>query len=221
MQNFEIIHFSLFGLDLQEPMAFVTNLLLASFSFFAAWSIHVKMDESLSNFKLFFLSFALSTFLGALGHVFFQYTAMFGKYPSWIMGVVAGFYAGKSILGLYQSSNKESFLFHFLWVKGLLLLLLSLVTQKFVFVAIDAILTYLLYTGFLSYKMWKNGNLAMKYFFIGVLVLIPSAFIFLLNWNIHLYLNRDDLSHLLMLACVIYFYKGVSKLSQQDEMQVV
>lgn len=220
MQGFEIIHFSLFGMQLQEPMAFVTNLLLAGFSFFAAWSIQANRSITVLSFKLFFIAFGLSTFFGALGHVFFQYTAIFGKYPSWIMGVVAGFFAGKAILSLYQTSNKNSVLFHFLWIKGILLLALSLILQKFVFVAIDAIVTYLLYTGFLSFKMWKQGNLAMRYFVVGVLVLLPSAFVFLLNWNVHLYLNRDDLSHLLMLACVVYFYKGVSALSVQTDAQL-
>ena len=44
--------------------------------------------------------------------------------------------------------------------------------------------------------------------YMGVLVCIPSVFIFLLKLNPHKWLNKDDLSHLLMLLCLIFFYLG-------------
>lgn len=210
---FEIIYFSLFNLDLQEPMAFITNLLLFTFSFYAAFRLRFATENGIQNFFWFFISFGLSTFFGAFGHVLFLYTGMLGKIPSWTMGVVAGIFAARGILCYYNGKFKTQFTYA-LWIKSILLLTLSLATMKFVFVAIDAIFTYLFFCGFLAFRIWKKGEEMLRFFVYGVLVLLPSAFVFLLNLNIHLYLNRDDLSHLFMLACIVFFFLGSRNLAK-------
>lgn len=55
----------------------------------------------------------------------------------------------------------------------------------------------------------KRGAIGLKWIVIGVLVLIPSAFIFIKEVNLHRWLNKDDLSHVLMLACIYFFYIGM------------
>jgi hypothetical protein len=63
--------------------------------------------------------------------------------------------------------------------------------------------------------MWKEGLEEMKFFVIGILVLLPSAFIFLLNINLHLYLNRDDLSHFIILLTIVFFLIAIRKNNQR------
>jgi len=223
MHDFEIINFSIFGLDLQEPMAFITNGFITIFSIYAVWNISSKNNANLVDFKWFFLFLGISTFFGALGHVFFKYTDLYGKIPSWTFAIVAGYYAGVSVLSRYGEQSSDGFLKVFLIIKSIVLLFLGIATLKFLFIAIDAILTYLFYCGFLAYRIWKQGDEGMKYFVFGVIILFPSAFIFLLNWNVHTYLNRDDLSHLLMLGCIILFYRGVMQIhkSEEEEIEVI
>jgi len=206
------IHFSLFGLDLMEPMALITNWMIASFCLFAAFKLKGSSDKTIRLFTVFYGCLAISTFFGGLGHVFFQYTGLYGKLPSWIFAILAGIFAGKAVLEVWGDRPGKKFLHNFLIVKSVVLLLLSIWTLKFIFVTLDAILTYLLYCGYMAWKLWKAEVTAMRFLVFGVLVSLPSAFIFLLKLNPHRYLNKDDLSHLLMLACVIFFYKGIDLL---------
>lgn len=208
------IHFTFLGLDLMEPMALITNWMIASFCFFAAFRLKDSSDKTIRLFKAFYLCLGISTFFGGLGHLFFQYTGLYGKLPSWIFGILAGIFAGKAVLEVWGDRPGKKFLHNFLIIKSVVLLLLSIWTLKFIFVTVDAILTYLLYCGYMAWKLWKAEVEAMRFLVFGVLVLLPSAFIFLLKMDLHRYLNKDDLSHLLMLACVIFFYKGIDLLKK-------
>jgi hypothetical protein len=98
-------------------------------------------------------------------------------------------------------------------IKASLFLGLALWRQNFVFIAVDAILTYLIFCGVIAFIHFRNGYNEMKFMVYGVLVCLPSAFIFLLKINPHKWLNKDDLSHLLMLGCTMCFYFGANKLT--------
>ncbi|MES2589021.1 MAG: hypothetical protein V4622_08575 [Bacteroidota bacterium] len=212
---FEIIEFSFAGLTLQEPMALVFNWAITVFSLYAFFSIRWSDSYSSKQFKNFYLCLAISTFLSGFGHVLFQYFGIFGKYPAWILAVTSGYFISQGILYYYRNHKSYLLLKYFLIIKSVILLTLSLINKTFLFIAIDSILTYLLYCGYLTGRLWAKNNLDMQYFVYGILVLIPSAFIFLLNINLHRYLNRDDLSHVLMLICIILFYYGVKKMNMR------
>ena len=213
MNQFQIIKFTFGDMILQEPMALITNWLIFLFCFYVFISIPWGKSFVSQKFKWFYFFMALGTFFGGLGHLFFHYTGIYGKYPSWICAVISGYLAGQAILQYWQHQSSHHFFRLFLIIKSTLLLTSSLLIGKFVFVAIDAILTYLLYCGFIAWRLWRNEQEEMKYMVFGVLILLPSAFIFLLNINIHRFLNRDDLSHLLMLACLILFYRGIKRMN--------
>jgi hypothetical protein len=215
MPPFEIIEFSFFGLKLQEPMAIVSNWSISIFCVFAVLS--TKWNESIPSilFKRFYIILGVSTFLSGFGHSLFQYFNVFGKYPAWILAASSGYFISKGILFYWKDKKSYNFLSYFLIIKTCSLIGLSLLSQKFVFIAIDSILTYIIYCGIIAGKMWKNGIEEMKYFVIGIIVLLPSAFVFLLNINIHLYLNRDDLSHFIILLTIIFFLIAIRKNNQR------
>jgi hypothetical protein len=214
MNQIEIVKFSLGGFNLQEPMAFISNMLIASFSLFAYFSTKWASTKSSKYFSYFYLCMGISTFFGGLGHLLFQYFGVIGKFPSWVGAVLCGVFIGKGVLE-YWKVKKSYQLFHvFLLVKSISLLLLSLFFGTFLFIAIDAILTYIIYCGILPGNMWYNNKLEMKYFVYGIIILFPSAFIFLLNINIHKFFNKDDFSHILMLSGIIFFFVGIKKLNK-------
>ncbi|TNE55677.1 MAG: hypothetical protein EP338_02585 [Bacteroidetes bacterium] len=213
---FEIIPFSIGGLSLQEPMAVVTNWMIASFCVYAFWQIGPSKNYPIKKFRLFFLFLALSTFFGGLGHAFFQYTGLPGKFPSWIFVTLASYQIGRGILFYWKEQASYQFLNYFLWIKSAILLLSSLTTQKFIFIAVDSIFTYIVYAGFLCWKISSKSRSEMRYFTWGVFVLFPSVFIFLLNINFHRWLNRDDVSHLLILGCISFFFLGVRELQNKS-----
>ncbi|MBI1837745.1 MAG: hypothetical protein HYR91_10830 [Flavobacteriia bacterium] len=132
-------------------------------------------------------------------------------FPNWFMAIIAGYFAGKAIIYHAKSSDLQQKHEKFLIVKGVVLLLAALISLQFTFIAVDAILTYVIYCGFIANNYVQKGINELKYMVYGVLVCIPSIFIFFFKVNPHRWLNKDDLSHLLMLACIFFFYLGAKK----------
>ena len=213
MNNFEIIEFSIGGLRLQEPIALTTNWLTALFCFFIVIRVNWSDASPMKSFRLFYLVLGISMIFGGIGHLFFQYFGFYGKIPSWGLGILAGYYMGKGVLYYWREHQSYRFFNFFLIIKSIALFILSVVFLKFIFVAIDMIITYILYSGYMAYRLWKKENDEMKYFVYGVMILFPSSFIFLMDINLHLYFNRDDFSHVLMFACIVFFYKAVKNLN--------
>ena len=205
------IAFNLFGLHLLEPMALITNWIMSAFSLFAYLKLKNTAIHDVVYWKKFFFWFAISTFFGGIGHLFFNYFDILGKFPNWITGVLSGYFAGKAIIVNLKNNALEKKYELFLIIKGAILLLASIATLKFVFVAVDAIITYVIFCGFMANSLYKKGIVELKYMTYGVLVCLPSIFIFFFKINPHRWLNKDDSSHLLMLACIIFFYIGAKK----------
>lgn len=217
----EIIYFKLFGLHLQEPMALITNWLISSFCFFAFFKLRKFKSDANYYWRMFYLSFGVSTFFGGLGHIFFQYTGMYGKFPSWTFGTLSNCFAALGMLSFKSFSFPSNYAKWIVWSKAVIMLSLAIITKKFVFVAIDAIITYIGYTGIYAYYMLKNRNAKfLRLIIVAVLVLLPSAFIFLLKLNLNRWLNKDDLSHLLMLGCIYFFYLGLKEWGRNEKVYV-
>jgi hypothetical protein len=211
-----LIEFKLFGLHLQEPMALITNWMMSAFCFFAFYKLRKNFDFDVIWWKRFFLIFAISTFFGGLGHLLFQYFERPGKFPNWMTGILAGYFAGKSMLVHMKDVVIQKRLEFILIFKGSVFLILGLAFQNFLFIAIDSIVTYLFFCGVLGYVLFKKGILEMRFIYYGVLICLPSAFIFILKFNLHKWLNKDDLSHFLMLACLVFFFIGASKRAEKN-----
>ena len=169
----ELIEFEFAGMQLQEPMAVVTNWIMAAFCWYAYLKLRPATSMDVVWWRRFFLFFTITAFFGGTGHLFFKYLGVWGKYPNWILGIVSGYCAGKAILVHLSDSAYKRFLELFLPLKGLVLLALALILQKFIFVAVDAIVTYVLYCGLVAYQQYKKGVKNMKYMVIGVLICLP------------------------------------------------
>lgn len=214
MKENEIIHFSLFNLHLQEPVALIFNWSMALFCFIAFFNISKKGSESTKMWRMFFLVFGISTFLGGFGHILFGYFGIYGKFPHWIGGIVSAYFAGNAMIVDLKNIQLKSRLKSVLIIKAILFLSLAFIKTKFIFVAIDAIATYLFFCGGIGLSLYKKGVKNMKYIILGVLICIPSAFVYILNINLSIWFNKDDLSHVFMFACLIFFFIGAKKMSE-------
>ena len=141
----ELIEFKIGDLILQEPMALITNWMMSLFSMYAYFKLRGTDVREVVLWRKFFFIFAISTFFGGLGHLFFQQFGIPGKYPNWITGILAGYFAGLSMLLNLEQSKGKLFLKLFLFIKGFLLAFFAIYLQKFIFIAVDAILTYIIY----------------------------------------------------------------------------
>ncbi len=217
MNQTEIIYFSFQGLELQEPMSAVTNWMIATFCFYAFLKLKNRNSEEVIYWKYFFITFSLSTFFAGFGHLLFHYFAIPGKFPNWITGVMSGYFASNAILFKMKNQARKKIFKIGIILKAIVLLFLALWKQKFLFIAIDAILTYIVFCGVYGYIYFKQGSNYMKYMVYGVLVCLPSLFIFIFKINLHKWLNKDDLSHLFMLGCTICFYLGAKNIESETK----
>ncbi len=193
-------------------MALVTNWLIAGFCFFAFFRLLERNEEEVNWWRRFFLILGISTFLGGLGHLFFYYFDKPGKFPNWIIGICAGYFAGNAMLVRLKNESVKKTLKIVLIIKALAFMVLAIAYRNFVFVAVDAIVTYIFFCGVIGLILYLRGFTEMRFMIYGVLVCLPSAFIFLLKINPHRWFNKDDLSHLLMLSCTICFYLGAKRI---------
>jgi len=210
MQKMEIIHFTLGGLELQEPNVFVSDWIVAVFCLFISLKIKGMNNTRNRYFLLFYVFLCISTFCGGLGHLFFHYLGVFGKFPSWITVSIGSFYFCKAMLE-NRLGQRIVWIDHLVWLKALVLFVLSVVFQKFIFIAVDSIVSYLFFGGVLGGILWRNMQIYMRFIVYGTLVLIPSAFIFILDINLHVFFNRDDFSHVLILISSLLFYRAVAE----------
>jgi hypothetical protein len=206
------ILFDFMGLHLQEPMAFIFNMAIAVYCFAAYKRLqNGPLDPATVNWKMFYLTFGVSTVFGAFGHIFFQYLGVAGKIPCWTLGGLANVFAARAMMQYNGFSSLSRGVDTAIWLKSGALLIVAVTTQNFLFIAIDAILTYVIFTGIYGFMLYKKGLNEMRYMVTGVLVLLPSAFFFILRLNPHRWFNAHDVSHLLMLACIACFYTGIKK----------
>jgi hypothetical protein len=62
----------------------------------------------------------------------------------------------------------------------------------------------------IAYLIEQILSAKFKFFWLGVLILLPTAFIFLLKININKWFDKNDFSHVLFIIGITYFYLGIS-----------
>lgn len=213
----EKLPFTFYGLCLQEPMALLLNWVMAATSFY----FFIRINKPVTNFqkywRLFYLNFGISTFFGGLGHLFFNYFDVYGKYPCWVFGVFAAYFAGKAMISVpLISESLQKKIGIFLIVKAMFFAVGAVISQSFLFVMMDAIITYLFFCMGFGLYYWKKGMDSFRFTVYAVLILIPSLFIFLFKINPHLWFNKDDLSHVFMVLTIVFFYVGIIKFTDRS-----
>jgi len=225
--DFPKIEFELFGMQLLEPMALITDSILGILGVFLAYKIS-KIKSALlfyKYWKLFFLLFGIGAFVGGLGHAFYNLWSFYGKIPSWLFGPVSIYFAEKAMISSHWDNGKKK-VFNKIADSKLILVYIAwalilffgnedkVSTQPFLPIAINTILGLLTFVGYLGFKYTEKFSAKFKFFWLGVLILIPTAFIFLLKINVHQWFDKNDMSHILMMLAVVYFYLGVKKVSE-------
>lgn len=225
--DFEKIQFVLFGLNLVEPMAFITDIIMGSISMYLGVRIH-KIKSNLAFYtywKWFFWLFGFGALAGAFGHTFYNYFGTVGKIPSWISGPTSVYCIEQAMISVYPSEKglKNLKLISTLKLVAVLTIFFFILGMgpvgvkpnlPFLPIAINTIVGVMLSAGILGMIYAKKFTRIYKYFYFGVLIMVPSAFIFLMKVNLHQWFDKNDLSHVLLTAGIIYFYIGIKKISK-------
>ena len=225
--DFDKIEFEMLGMQLLEPMALITDSILGVMGVFFAYKISKIKSPLLfyKYWKIFFLLFGVGAFLGGLGHTFYNQWSFYGKIPSWLFGPISIYFAEKAMISSHWDKRKKV-LFNKIsdsklimtYVAWALILFFGnkekISTQPFLPIAINTILGMLTFVGFLGFKYTEKFSVKFKFFWSGVLVMLPTAFIFILKINAHQWFDKNDMSHIIMMIGITYFYLGVIKMSE-------
>ena len=224
--------FELFGLNLTDPTDFIYDVLMSIISFYFAYKlIKIGIKNKFSKgWALFYLFFALATLGGAFGHLFYNYFHYSGKLIGWILIPLSIYFVEVAMINAHWNPKvvhrgKLIYLIKLLCVYLTFLLILMNINPLekpqllFLPIAINSILGLLIGVGFFSYRFRAKISEDFHFIFMGIVFIFPSAFIFLFKINLHQWFSKNDFSHLLMIAGIIFFYIGVRKIMLSSALQ--
>jgi hypothetical protein len=228
-KDFPPNNFFLFGLDLTDPTDFIYDVILGILALYYCYKISKfsQPNEFFSNWKNFYLYFGLATLLSAFGHLFYNYFHYLGKVPGWIVIPISTYWIGRAILSAHQNKNvikKANFLFLMKLITTYVICLVVWLNINplekpqllFLPIAIDTIVGLLVAVGFYSFKFSKEISSNFRYILLGIIIIFPSAFIFILKINLHQWFSKNDFSHVLMVFAISFFFYGVNKLQKEQ-----
>lgn len=228
-EDFQPINFTLFGLNLTDPMDFVYDTILGVLSLYFAFRVSQLPEKGnfIEAWRRFFLFFGIATFLGAFGHVFYNYFHYFGKLFGWLIIPISIYWIEMAMINAHWDKKiiakaKKMYLgkMGILYLAFLVVWITLPVYEKpsllFLPIAINTILGLLIGVGIFSYHFKHRISASFIYIFSGIVVIFPSAFIFLMKINIHPWFTKNDFSHILMIFGISLFYYGLMKIIKEE-----
>ncbi|MDX2359529.1 MAG: hypothetical protein QNK23_01895 [Crocinitomicaceae bacterium] len=220
-EDFDKIEFEMFGLELLEPSGFIGDLLI----FIVAIVLAIKVgrlnriEPFFKYWKLFFVVFGVGFLFGGFGHLFYNYWGVLGKNPAWYLGLVSTLLVEKAMISLHPSEKFKSTFNKVAYVKFVLALIAALYVSIFVDLtadytvglrvpSINTSVGLILALGYFCYLFMKEIR-GFRFFIFGILTLIPVAVIQSMKLNPHQLFDRNDMSHILLITAIIFYYLGV------------
>lgn len=226
--DFPKIEFEWFGLELLEPNAFIGDFILFLYSVYAIYRVLglKKESEFHRSWVLFFVFFGASFLLGGFGHLLYNYWGVPGKTPSWFLSIIATFYIEKAMISLLQLEVKRKKLLTISKIKlmlalvGMLLLMISIDLEKdyskaIIVPTINSTIGLFYALGVIAYSLSKKFT-GMSPFIISVFTLFPAAVFQMLKINIHPWMDKNDVTHLLLLLALWLYLIGIKNTTERN-----
>ena len=235
-KDFDKIEFELFGLELLEPNAFIGDMLIFILSIYFA----IKTKEQLSKgpffqyWYWFYIVFGAGFFLGGIGHAFYNYIGMIGKHPSWFLGIISVAFIEWAMASIHPNTRFQKHYKKIIFLKLALAITIEILVIGFgnlekalsiglIVPTLNSVIGLSFALGVLGFKYQKSIYPSFIYLWISALVQVPSAIIQGMKINIYPWLDRNDISHiLLILGCSFYYLtiKGYAKHLSAREISV-
>jgi hypothetical protein len=226
--DFEKISVKLGNFIVLEPNTFLTDTLLAFTCIYLAikiWKGHSK-NPFVNWYMAFFFMLGVSTFTGGLGHAFYHYWGTPGKFFGWFTAVLSVFFIERAMISFVFNPKLLAVYKWFSWVKMIAvyalvtwLCLTKNVMDKpeigFLPIAINTIIGTILSAGILGVVFYRKHAAPFHLFAIGVLAMLPAAVFFLWKINIHPWMDKNDVAHILASIGNVFFYIGIVKVTPE------
>lgn len=229
-KDFDKIEFELFGLDLLEPNAFIGDTLIFILCIYLA----IKTKEHLSKgpffryWYWFYLIFGIGFFFGGIGHTFYNYIGLTGKYPSWFLGIVSVALIELAMASIHPKSAFQKRYRNFIYIKLIVALTFEILILTFLDVQgnmslgmiipiLQPVIGLTFALGILGYQYQKKLHSSFVFIWISALVQMPSAVVQGLKINIQPWFDKNDIGHVLLIGGCVLYYATIKSFSKHLE----
>ena len=226
-KDFDKIKFDFFGLHLLEPNAFIGDAVILFVALYFAFQITKikRVTPFLTNWKWFYIVFGIGFFLGGIGHTFYNYLGLSGKYPSWYSGILSTLFVEQAMFSLLNNKWKNIGI-KISYLKAVLACFIATfvfatvnleddVSKGLIIPTLNSVIGLGISLGFLGYRFSKSIHPSFKWLWISALILIPSALIQAMKINIAPWFDRNDLSHILLIIGMFCYFITIKNYSNQ------
>lgn len=215
----EVPTIELLGLQVTEPMTWITNWMVASACFVFGHKLFYDEQADISQkfWALFFLFMGMASMTGGVAHGYILYVGHKAHHAAWLLSGIAIFCAQLAVLPMIERSKLRSFVRIFCYVQLMVMSASVLVFQHFFSVLFDSVVGLMgvvVPVSLAHYAKYKDKRSSM--IVIGVLTNLIPAFIHLTKISINEWFNFNDISHVVMIGCfyVMYTAAGANESSQ-------
>lgn len=229
-KDFEKIEFELFGMDLLEPNAFIGDTLIFILSIYFA----IKTKEQLSKgpffryWYWFYIVFGAGFFFGGIGHTFYNYLGLPGKYPSWYLGIISVAFIELAMASIHPNSTFQKRYRNFISIKLIVALIFETLILTFLNIQenmslgmiipiLQPVIGLTFALGVLGYQYQKKLHSSFVFLWISALVQIPSAVVQGLKINIQPWFDKNDIGHILLIGGCVLYYTTIKRFSKHLE----
>ena len=229
-KDFEKISFELFGYTFLEPNAFIGDAVIFVVALYYAARIRRlnKTGAFYTNWYWFYIVFGTGFLIGGFSHLFFNSWGVNGKYIPWLSGIVTAFFLEQAMISIFPKKERKQMFKRLSILKLIFVLLAAFYTFVTVDLSLDIKKGLMIPTansivglGFsliaLGSFYYNRIDKCFRYFWISGLLLFPSAVFQVLKINLHPWMDRNDVSHVLLLLSLILYFRGVEGYTQRRE----
>lgn len=220
------IEWEFLGLDLVEPNAFIgdTLIFIVALIYFAKVKRILPKTPFLDHWSSFYLIFGIGFFAGGLGHLFFNYWGVPGKYVSYFFGILSPYFIEQAMISIYPKKTTQKTLD---WLsKGKLIVatlgqlymisytdIAAKIELGMIFPTLTSAIGLILSLGVLGAIYQKKIHPSFKYMWMASVILLPSALFQVFKISPMQWFDRNDVSHLFLLIGMVYYYKCIKRYS--------
>lgn len=207
----EVPTIELLGLQVTEPMTWITNWMVAAACFVFGHKLFYDKQADISQkfWALFFLFMGLASITGGIAHGYILYVGHKFHHGAWLLSGISIFCAQLAVLPLIEKSKVRSFVRIFCYCQLMIMSASVLIFQHFSSVLIDSIVGLIgvvIPVSLAHYARYKDRRSALV--IVGVLTNLIPALIHLLKISINQWFNFNDISHVVMIGCFYVMYKA-------------
>jgi len=202
------------GLQITEPLTWLTNWLVAAFVFgFGHFLYNDKLADATQKFwSIFFVFIGLASLTGGTAHGFINYVGQNFHYAAWILTGLAIFAAELATIQLIENDKVRSSVRIFAYIQLLLLVSSVMYLQNFDSVRINSAIGLLgVVFPFTLIHYIKNKDKRSFLIMLGILSNLIPAVIHAFRISINEWFNFNDISHIIMIFCFYIMYKGANQ----------